>query len=167
MSARDPSAMLSVASDAELTDLVCWADTHASATLAAWLRMVEAAVPDSDAYPRFAPVPACLVDELEALIADWEEILAAHQDEDPFNTCVTRAQLPRWEIQHRLAHNEWQNVSTDETGKPLTFETQAEAQAELQEHLQASAMAAKRGDLDAPEDPADWRVAPALGISSG
>ena len=62
-----------------------------------------------------------------------------------------------WELQTYTLCDGWINVSTDENGQPVQFETKSEADVELQALVHDMRDAVDAGDLE-DFDEADWRV---------
>jgi hypothetical protein len=63
----------------------------------------------------------------------------------------------KWEVQTNTLVDGWVNV-WHEDEKPLTFDSEAEAQEDLDEFLQEMADAFSRGDVDEAYNREDYRV---------
>ena len=88
------SAMLVLICEEEHADLVEWitrddADDSAPYWHEAgeWLQQIN----DHGLYPYFAAVPSEYIDAIEAVIADWCEVLSQYEDADPFQSEIIRA----------------------------------------------------------------------------
>ena len=64
----------------------------------------------------------------------------------------------RYEIQHHMLAG-WENCTTDNDGNVVVYDTKAEAQANLDDHIASSVAAVAAGSL-VDFDPAEWRIAP-------
>lgn len=79
------SPVLSLHSASELTDLRAWALDHANEPATrAWLDGISL----DAVFPLEVPVPAALAEDVRDLINDWCEVLAAHEDDEVFLTCM-------------------------------------------------------------------------------
>lgn len=78
--------------------------------------------------------------------------LAAH-------VIAAAARKEQWEVQHYTLADGFINTSTDDDGKPITFDTEAEAIADMKSQLQDIRDAVKAGDMVAEYDPSEFRVA--------
>lgn len=78
--------ILSIALASDLADLVAWAVDHASAETTEWLDSLN---PEANSYPWQVQIPAELVDDVRALLDDWQEVLSSHpEDKTPFLTRI-------------------------------------------------------------------------------
>ena len=73
------------------------------------------------------------------------------------NWCWYQLDKPKYEVQTRMLGG-WENVWADGEGEPLLFDSEEEAQAELDEHMDMLQSAFKRGDLDSIESINDFRI---------
>lgn len=83
------AAMLIIGTEEEYGDLLAWADDHTEdPRTGAWLQAL-----DPESYPCFAPIPLPLVNDVEALLAVWEEVLGAHKEEQFSSSIVFALQV--------------------------------------------------------------------------
>ena len=73
------------------------------------------------------------------------------------NWCWYEQDIPKYEVQTRML-NGWENVWVDGEGEPLLFDSEEEAQEELNEHLSFMYGAYKRGDLLDRQTEHDFRI---------
>jgi hypothetical protein len=84
----------------------------------------------------------------------------SHEDiSEPFEALVNRIPLatPKYVHQFLTSNGEWDTVVNDD-GTPSTFDTQAEADADMEVFHSFATGAVSRGDMD-DHNRADWRVA--------
>lgn len=104
-----------------------------------------------------ATLPATLRQQIEADVTDRID-----HDADFDGASITSIEWDfdsagrRYEVQTRIGST-WSNVFT-EGREPLTFETRADAQSEIDELLYDTREAAARGDMSAPYRKSDYRV---------
>ena len=64
----------------------------------------------------------------------------------------------RYEVQTRTMMDGWVNAWSDDDGRPLTFATEMEAEAEILDLLAGVRQAVAAGDMAEEYDRADYRV---------
>jgi hypothetical protein len=70
---------------------------------------------------------------------------------------LDRSDPPKYVHQFLTSNGEWDTVENDD-GTPSTFDTQAEAEAEMDTFYSEIEAAVERGDMTDDHDRADWRV---------
>lgn len=68
------------------------------------------------------------------------------------------ARRPRSAVETRFFGGHWENCWTDEAGNPLTFATRREAQGEIDEVVEGTALATAAGDMLGAYLPDDFRI---------
>lgn len=79
---------------------------------------------------------------------------------DPSTGRITQspARRSRYAVETRFFGDHWENCWTDEAGNPLTFTTRREAQSEIDEAVEATALATAAGDMLGAYFPDDFRI---------
>jgi len=83
-------------------------------------------------------------------LSDWEQIRLGIAEHALLDT-------PKYVHQFLTSNGDWDTVTNDD-GTPSTFDTHAEAEADMQVFHSEVAGAVERGDMD-DHNTADWRVA--------